>query len=73
LTKKTKVKVVIGSKTYTYTAPAGVSVKAFSLRSGYVKAQLLSGKKAVATAATGDKVTTQRTEDLSYHFASSLR
>jgi hypothetical protein len=73
LTKKTKVKVKIGSKTYTYTAPAGVSVKSFALRSGYVKAQLLKGKKAVATAATGDKVTTQVTEDLGYHFASSLR
>jgi hypothetical protein len=73
LTKKTKVKVTIGSKTYTFTALAGVRVKSFALRKGYVKAQLLKGKKAVATAATGDKVTTQVTEDLGYHFASSLR
>lgn len=80
LTKKTKVKVAIGGKLYTYTAKAGVSAKLFPLRTGYVSAAIYrkssKTKKYVrlGTVATNEKVVGSRSiQDLGYRFASSLR
>lgn len=73
LTVKRTVKVVVGSKSYSYTAPAGVSVASYPLQVGSVKASLLQGTKVIGVADTGKKVGTPQTEDLGYYFAGSLQ
>ncbi len=72
-----KIKVTIGSNSKTYPVKAGVYAQYFALDKGAIKVQLLKkvGKKyrVIATATTGVRVGTQATEDLSYHYAGSLR
>ncbi len=74
LTEPGTVSVVIGGKTQTYSAPAGVSAKTFSLATGTVSATLARGGSTVAKVQTASAVKSSiSTQDLGYHMASSLR
>lgn len=74
LTTPGTVSVVIGGKTQTYAAPAGVYAKTFSLAAGSVSASLVRNSSTVAKVRTATSVkSTIATQDLGYHMASSLR
>lgn len=73
LKSSAKVVVNIGTSKYRYTAKAGLYVKTFPLRGGYVWASFKRSGKTYK-AATGEKVTNSRTlQDMGYLFASVAR
>ncbi|QXT63427.1 endo-1,3-alpha-glucanase family glycosylhydrolase [Tessaracoccus palaemonis] len=72
LKASTTVSVKVGSKSYSYTAPAGVSAKTFALETGYTTVTATRSGSTVASVKTKDAVTATVTQqDLSYHAVSS--
>ena len=72
LTSPATVEVTVGTKSYSYSAPAGVSAKLFPLATGYTTASAVRSGKTVATVKTKDAVTAKVTQqDLTYHAVSS--
>ena len=68
LTAAATVKVTIGDKTYSYSAPAGTNAQLFDLAEGYFTATASRGDSTVATVTTKDAVAfTTEQQDLSYH------
>lgn len=66
--------VKVGSKTYTYSAPAGLTAKTYPLASGTVYASLNRGGNKYQDVTSPFAVTTSPTvQDLQYHFVSTLR
>ena len=74
LTAPAEVRVQVGSKSYTYTAPAGVSVKTFGLQTGSVSASASRKGSNIAAVTSPDQVVSSApTADLSYHAVTSRR
>lgn len=74
LTKAAEVRVVVGSKTHTYTAPAGVSAKTFPLQTGTIGASAKRSGSTIAKVTSPDRVVgSAPTADLTYHAATSRR
>lgn len=72
LTSPATIEVTVGTKSYSYSAPAGVSAKTFPLATGYTTATAVRSGKTVATVKTKDAVTATVTQqDLTYHAVSS--
>ncbi|HSH55551.1 MAG TPA: endo-1,3-alpha-glucanase family glycosylhydrolase [Candidatus Limnocylindrales bacterium] len=74
LTAPGTIKTVVGTKTYSVEAPAGVSTHLFDLSAGTVSATLSRDGSPVATVTSPNKVVTSTTQqNLLYHFVSSGR
>jgi hypothetical protein len=74
LTAPATVTVTVGSKTYTYTAPAGISSQLYPLEIGHVKASAARGTASIGVADSPYTVdATPYTQDLAYYAVSSRR
>jgi len=74
LTAPATIYVNVGAKTYTYTAPAGVSSHLYPLEIGHVKASATRGTTAIGVADSPYPVkSTPYTQDLAYYAVSSRR
>lgn len=72
LTSAATIQVTVGSKKYTYSAPAGVYAKKFPLQLGYSSATATRNGTTKTKVKTKDRVTTTITQqDLTYHAVSS--
>lgn len=74
LTSQSTVKVTIGSKVHTYTAPAGESVQVYPLQTGKIKVEVTRSGAAVTSVASPFTVQSSvPVQDMLYHFVGSSR